>query len=71
MKRYSQLNIIQAINFKSWCVAQRFALYGDVYNKVFIGVWNPITCDGIIMDLQLHEYQYNRPYKMGDYRINR
>lgn len=65
-KKYSQLNIIQAINFKSWCVAQTFALYGE---RGFTQHWMPISCDGIILDLQLHEYQYNRPYKKGDIKI--
>jgi hypothetical protein len=64
MKRYSQLTATQKANFKSFCVAQRFAIYGS-YG--FVGqLWHAMTVDGVIMDRPLFPYQFNRPYKMGD-----
>lgn len=63
MKRYSQLNADQKINFKSFCVAQRFALYGT---GGFTPLWHPMTVDGVIMNRLLFPYQFAKPYRIGD-----
>lgn len=63
MKRYSQLTASQKVNFKSFCVAQRFAIYGM---NGFTPLWHPMTVDGVIMNRPLFSYQFDRPYKMGD-----
>lgn len=63
MKRYSQLTAGQKANFRSFCVAQRFALYGI---RGFNLGWHAMTVDGVLMNRPLFPYQFDRPYKMGD-----
>lgn len=68
MKRYSELSILEKINFKSYCVAYRYMLYG---NDGFTPMWYCMTVDGIALDLRLTPYQYNKTYKKGDLRLRR
>lgn len=63
MKCYSQLTASQKANFKSFCVAQRFAIYGS---EGFTPLWHPMTVDGVIMNRPIFDYQFDRPYKLGD-----
>lgn len=63
MKRYTQLTAVQKANFKSFCVAQRFALYGE---GGFTPLWYPMTVDGVLMNRPLFPYQFDRPYRKGD-----
>lgn len=68
MKSYSNLSISEKINFKSFCVAQRYALYG---NTGFTPLWFAMNVDGITMDVSLLPHQYERPYIKGDIKYKK
>jgi hypothetical protein len=65
MKRYSQLTASQKANFRSFCVAQRFALYGMSGFYDACG-WYPMAVDGIAVNMNLFPFQFDRPYGLGD-----
>jgi hypothetical protein len=60
MKRYSDLSIIEKINFKSYCIHYRithFKINGFV--PYHFGL---MSVDGIVMNLLLHKFEFDRTY---------
>lgn len=57
---YSQLSVIQKINFKTWCIHYTNKHYGGRFSPN----WTPMSVDGIVMNLKLMPFQYTAPYSI-------
>lgn len=57
--KYSQLSIIQKINFKSYCLHYTLRNFGSRTANYHL-----MSVDGIVADLKLLPYQYTAPYTL-------